>query len=123
MNKVNDKIADLLAMGCLQPDDPNFDFFKQKIVPAVVNEFILPSGLNSHSYRCPFETCGVLVSRSSILERHLREKHYEEIPTGVFGIRNSYKCIPCGQTFKRQEHLNTHYDGRKHLKNVISQGL
>lgn len=121
-NKVNDKIADLLAMGCLQPDDPQFEFFKQTIVPSVVNEFILPSGLNSHSYMCPFQSCGVLVSSSKVLERHLREKHYDEIPRGVFGIRNIFKCVPCGQTFKRHEHLTTHNEGRKHLKNMITQG-
>ncbi|CAF0837365.1 unnamed protein product [Brachionus calyciflorus] len=123
MNKIQDKINELMAMGCLQPDDPKFDFFKRQIVPAVVNEYITPTGITSHSFKCPFENFAVLVSKGNILERHLREKHYEEIPIGVFGRLKTYKCSPCNQDFKRREHLNRHLEGRRHLKNIISQGL
>ena len=122
MDKVNNLINELLAMGCLQPDDPKFNFFKKVIVPSVVNEWISPSGVNSHSYRCPFDKCAVLVSRSKNLERHFREQHYSQIPLGVFGKQSSQKCTPCGQTFKRLEHLRTHLDGRKHLKRIIEIG-
>lgn len=123
MFRVEQKISELIAMGCLQPDDEKFQFFKNVIVPSVVHEWITPRGINSHSYRCPFETCAVLVSRGQLLERHLREQHYTQIPIGVFGTLNSYNCKTCGQTFKRLEHLNKHLAGIKHLKTLVSQGM
>lgn len=122
MNPVEKKIDELIAMGCLQPDDEKFNFFKNVVVPSVVNEWITPKGVNSHSFRCPFETCAVLVSRGQLLERHLREQHYKDLPIGVFGTLNSHICKTCGQTFKRLEHLYKHFTGRKHLKSLISQG-
>ncbi|CAF1028385.1 unnamed protein product [Brachionus calyciflorus] len=123
MDKVDLKISELIAMGCLQPDDPKFNIFKKRIVPSLVNEWITPKGVNSHSFRCPFDSCAVLVSRSQLMERHLREQHYDEIPIGVFGKIKSHNCNPCGQTFKRLEHLYKHLSGRKHLKTLISQGI
>ena len=123
MTCVEKRINELMAMGCLQPDDPKFEFFKKIVVPSVVNEWITPKGVNSHSYRCPFESCAVLVSRSLLMERHLKEQHYTEIPCGVFGTLKSFVCNPCGQSFKRREHLLKHLAGRKHLKTLISLGL
>lgn len=119
---VKEKLNELMAMGCLQPDDPKFEFFKTKIVPSVVNEWISPSGRNSHSYRCPFDRCAILVSRSKSLERHLREQHYNEMPLGVFGKQTSFQCIPCDLYFRRYEHLRQHLEGRKHLKTLIGKG-
>ena len=123
MNKVQKKINELVATGYLKYDDPKFNFFKERIVPSVVNKWITPRGVNSHSFKCPFEQCAALFSRSRSLERHLREQHYEQIPKGVFGYLNNHKCIPCDRSFIRLEHWNQHLTGRKHLRALIVQGI
>ena len=122
MNKVQNKIKELVAMGFLKEDDSKFIFFKENIIPSVVNNWITPKGVNSHSFRCPFEQCAFLVSRSRLLEKHLREQHSDLIPQGVFGYLNNHMCIPCGRSFSILEHWNQHLIGRKHLKKLIIQG-
>lgn len=122
-NIIDQRLEKLIAMGCLQPDDEKFEFFKSTVLPCVIFEWITPQGINSHSFRCPFDSCAVLISNSQILERHLREKHFEEIPNGVFGNRNKFSCNTCGTKFTRYEHFKRHNNGLKHLKTVVSKGM
>ena len=101
-------IDDLINYGHLPVDDPKFNFFTEKIIPSVVNIWITPKGVNSHSFRCPFEKCAVLVCRSVLLERHLFEEHYDELPKGVFDYLYHHECMACGRSFVSEDHYERH---------------
>ena len=50
-----------------------------------------------------------------MLVRHYREQHYEQIPPDIFGP-STFTCKRCEISFKRKEHLYTHYTSRMHIQ-------
>lgn len=122
--EVERKLNELLANGSLSKNDPKFESFKDEILPSVVLQWTLPNGKNSFQFKCPFKNCQSLCSRSVLMERHLKEQHHDQIPINVFGFKSSFQCNICSnQVFKRFEHLKSHKNGNKHLKQIIQSGI
>lgn len=127
-NEYNDQITqrlfELLANGSIKLSDPNYKFFKEEVLPSLTFQYVTPEGEKTYHYRCPFNACQTLCSTTSLLERHFREQHYDQLPKDVFGEKKTFHCRICNKFFKRHEHLKMHNKAKKHLKvNAIKQGL
>ena len=121
--KVASKLKSLIAQQVISRDDPQYDTFANVILPACYTTWVTPSGIQSHKYRCPFADCYTLLSKEVYIVRHLREQHYDQLPSGVFGQNASIFCHLCGYgPFKRHENYKLHLNGLTHLKSLIRAG-
>lgn len=73
-------------------------------------------------FKCCFTTCATPVSSQYALIRHYREKHYNQIPAGIFGNLVLFNCVACGLQFKREEHLNQHFSKILHITRMAMLG-
>lgn len=73
-------------------------------------------------YRCCFTSCLRPVSSQFALMRHYREQHYNQIPEGIFGVLQVFKCIACATEFKREDHLKLHYQSVSHITQMAILG-
>lgn len=78
-----------------------------KIAPTCVNKI-------KDSYAC--HCCRRKFKSSSVLIRHYRELHYEDLPERIFGEQFPYSCESCNMKFKRVEHYNNHMQSMEHAK-------
>ncbi|CAF1028403.1 unnamed protein product [Brachionus calyciflorus] len=108
MCNVEEYIEFLEFYNRLSSDDPLYENFTKKIVPSLIYEYNLPNGAKTNCYKCPFETCRIFFSRDYLLETHLVDQHYDEIPKGVFGIKDKFICEMCYCKFKSFKAFKSH---------------
>jgi hypothetical protein len=52
--------------------------------------------------------------KTAYLVRHYREKHFDQIPKGIFGPLIIYNCDLCGTNYLRKENLTVHLQSDAH---------
>lgn len=91
---LKEKIDFLIENGLLKTDDPMYHLFVTNIVPNVVFKTF------GHWYDCAFDLCDFKANTGESIEIHLRDDHYDQIPNGVFGEKQMFKCKECRQSFE-----------------------
>lgn len=96
-------------------NDPFIRHWLTRVAPSCV--FKVPGTIY---YRCVF--CQAPIIAPNAIVRHYREKHAHQIPAGIFGPIETFPCRPCGQVFRRRDHLETHFLSRGHINTVAAKG-
>lgn len=92
--------------------------------------FVIPScvypkrleggGPFAYQYQCSI--CSEVCRQQTSLIRHYREQHNSVLPADIFGLLEEFKCAPCGQVYKRREHLEAHEASMQHLQVAARNG-